>query len=563
MGPETLKAINKVSATLLPLRWILVFSLVTPVMSFAQDKPSTNPKSSLEPAEEWCQADEPLVDPEGIKGTLIIVGGGSIPEVALEVLEAAIGSDGKLVVITAASAEREAAGKRATTLLQQAGISNIVVAPELEDAAEECQQLASQIANARAVWICGGQQGHLAERYQATQVETALLELVGRGGVVAGTSAGAAIMSRVMIASGSESPNIEQGFDLLPGSIIDQHFSERNRIGRSRLAVANHPGNVGVGIDEATALLVRGRTMRVIGEGSVTFLQGPCSFRSAEEIKVDSGELVDWVQLRRAAKERAGNHDPGLPRFGQTKVDSGSLVIVGGGGLPKEIVDKFISLAGGQNAHIVILPTAVPPEMAARAEIPDFLEKADVASVIMLPQMGVDAVSDPQFKDALEKATGVWFGGGRQWNFVDAYDGSEAVRLFHNVLRRGGVIGGSSAGATIQGEFLVRGHPLGNTVMMAEGYQRGFAFLPAAAIDQHFSQRRRQDDLISVIEKHPKLLGIGIDEATALVVQGNKGEVLGKNAVHFMTADRLPSREYLTVRSGESIDLPIPNDGNP
>ena len=99
-----------------------------------------------------------------------------------------------------------------------------------------------------------------------------------------------------------------------------------------------------------------------------------------------------------------------------------------------------------------------------------------------------------------------------------------------DVLRRGGVIGGSSAGATIQGEFLVRGHPLGNTVMMAEGYERGFGFLPGTAIDQHFTQRGRHPDLIPVIQRHPKLLGIGIDESTAIVVTGTKVEVLGQHA---------------------------------
>src|SRR5690606_23155268 len=137
----------------------------------------------------------------------------------------------------------------------------------------------------------------------------------------------------------------------------------------------------------------------------------------------------------------------------------------------------------------------------------------DVASVTLLPHSRTDEIADQAFETALREATGVWFGGGRQWNFVDAYENTRAIELFHAVLRRGGVIGGSSAGATIQGEYLVRGHPLGNTVMMAEGYERGFAFLPGVAIDQHFSQRQRQPDLLSVIQRHPRLLGIGIDEA--------------------------------------------------
>ena len=119
----------------------------------------------------------------------------------------------------------------------------------------------------------------------------------------------------------------------------------------------------------------------------------------------------------------------------------------------------------------------------------------------------------------------------------------------------------------------MRGHPLGNTVMMAEGYERGFSFLPGVAIDQHFSQRGRKPDMIPVIESHPQLLGIGIDEATAMIVRGTEVEVVGNHAVHFLTAGRLAEigisidagdeqaiaaqvrDAYQSVKAGNSIDL--------
>jgi cyanophycinase len=209
------------------------------------------------------------------------------------------------------------------------------------------------------------------------------------------------------------------------------------------------------------------------------------------------------------------------------------------------------------------------PRSETTDEVPGFLKRADVANITVLTQRNGE-VETEAFQSALKSATGVWFGGGRQWNFVDAYEGTTAVELFHDVLRRGSVIGGSSAGATIQGEFLVRGHPLGNTVMMAEGYERGFSFLPGVAIDQHFSQRDRQPDLLPVIRRHPKLLGIGIDESTAVVVTGSKAEVIGQHAAHFINAKQLsmisPSEElpessdeaakfYISITAGESLDL--------
>lgn len=516
----------------------------------AQDSTSVPHPSTPDSAEA-----NSTIQPNGLPGTLVIVGGGEVPQDALNFMSQFVASDKSVVVLTTASADRTSAGERATAMLSQAGMTSILIAPESDDAADEVESLTSLLNNAGGVWICGGQQRRLAERFVGTDVEMALVNLLARGGVVGGSSAGAAIMSGVMIESGQEIPVISRGFDLLPGAIVDQHFSQRNRLARSKLAVEKHPGRFGLGIDEDTAALIRGRTMRVVGAGQATIVLGGCDYREAEEINVGPGNVIDIVQLRRAARARMRNQNPGEPQFGLPTVEKGSLVIVGGGGMPTEIVDRFIELAGGKEAHIICLPTAGSRRSARRATTPSFLANADVASVTMLPQMGIDEVSSETFQSAVERATGVWFGGGRQWNFIDAYDGSNAVTLFHNVLERGGVIGGSSAGATIQGEFLVRGHPLGNTIMMAEGYERGFAFLPGVAIDQHFSQRGRQPDLIPVIQRHSRMLGIGIDEATALIVQGRQAEVIGKHAVHFLDHNGTANGEYVTVKSGESIDL--------
>jgi cyanophycinase len=151
----------------------------------------------------------------------------------------------------------------------------------------------------------------------------------------------------------------------------------------------------------------------------------------------------------------------------------------------------------------------------------------------------------------------VWFGGGRQWRFVDAYEGTLTETRFHEVLARGGVIGGSSAGASIQSEYMPRGHPLGNTVMAAEGYERGFGFLPGCAIDQHFFARRRTADMTALMKKYPQYLGIGIDEATALIVTGSIAEVIGKGKVAFYdpTQKNRGDKDYEEVFPHEKYDL--------
>jgi cyanophycinase len=159
---------------------------------------------------------------------------------------------------------------------------------------------------------------------------------------------------------------------------------------------------------------------------------------------------------------------------------------------------------------------------------------------------------------AIENAKAVWFSGGRQWRFVDAYMGTKAEELFRGVLARGGVIGGSSAGASIQSQYMPRGSPLGNTDMMAEGYERGLDFLPGAAVDQHFTQRKRHSDMTALMRRYPQLLGIGLDEGTAIVVSGSTAQVIGRGGVHFYDYRAgwpAGEKDFALVKAGGLYDL--------
>jgi cyanophycinase-like exopeptidase len=127
----------------------------------------------------------------------------------------------------------------------------------------------------------------------------------------------------------------------------------------------------------------------------------------------------------------------------------------------------------------------------------------------------------------------------------------------HALLARGGVIGGTSAGASIQASYLVRGAREGNTIMMAPGYERGFAFLKGVAIDQHVGARNRQLDLQPVVKRFPSLLGLGLDEGTAIVVHGTTAEVIGRGMLYVHNGrDRAPAdTPYVTLRAGEIYNL--------
>jgi cyanophycinase len=210
--------------------------------------------------------------------------------------------------------------------------------------------------------------------------------------------------------------------------------------------------------------------------------------------------------------------------------DSGSLVIVGGAMKDTAIINRFITLAGGIDAPIIVIPTASGEKEIDNVKTVEILTSAGAKNVTVLHTYDTMVANSEAFAAPLKKACGVWFNGGRQWRLVDAYANTLTEKEIRNVLSRGGVIGGSSAGATIQGSYLVRGDTKANTIMMGD-HEKGFAYLKNAAIDQHLLVRNRQNDLPAVISKYPFLLGIGLDENTAIVVKGDEFEVIGQSFV--------------------------------
>jgi cyanophycinase len=253
------------------------------------------------------------------------------------------------------------------------------------------------------------------------------------------------------------------------------------------------------------------------------------------------------------------------PEYGPAK---GTLLIVGGGNTNGTgIVEKFIELAGGKEKNFVIVPTAggnrnPDGTLIAYDEqqvIAPWL-KLGLTHVRMLHTADPKVADTEAFAKVLRDADAVWFNGGRQWNIVDSYANTLTYREFHEVLERGGVIGGSSAGATIQGDYLVRGDTSGSTVMMTAepNHQKGFAFLRKVAIDQHINTRNRWDDLIPVIQKYPNLLGIGLSEATAIIVHSDRFEVMGawKVAVHDNTRLYQPwEKPYYVLSAGDVYNM--------
>ena len=221
--------------------------------------------------------------------------------------------------------------------------------------------------------------------------------------------------------------------------------------------------------------------------------------------------------------------------------EKGSLIIVGGGNVGPEIWTKFVELAGGaSNANIVIVTTADEDSAIARGQSTEkeVLVKLGVQQISFLHTRDPKVANTEAFIEPLKKATGIWFRGGRQWKLADSYLRTLTQKAFKEVLERGGVIAGTSAGATIQGSFMVRGDTKGNTIMIGD-HTEGLDFIHQVTIDQHHLKRNRIFDLIDVIKLHPELLGIGLDESTAIVVQKDLFQVIGASYVAIYDIDQI------------------------
>ena len=231
--------------------------------------------------------------------------------------------------------------------------------------------------------------------------------------------------------------------------------------------------------------------------------------------------------------------------------NKGTVIAMGGGNGTPEIYEKWKTLGGGKNAHVVLIPTANNPGDDIAPVINGLKQVFGVQDVSVLDTKDRVEANSAEFVAPLKQATFVFIDGGRQWRLADAYLGTRVERELRNVLKRGGVIAGSSAGASILASYLVRGDPAGPDVMMAKGHEHGFGFIPNSAIDQHVSERHREHDMEPVIAAHPKLLGIGIDPNTIIVVHGGRFDVIGSGKA---TITESGHQQY-SIPSGSSFDL--------
>lgn len=222
---------------------------------------------------------------------------------------------------------------------------------------------------------------------------------------------------------------------------------------------------------------------------------------------------------------------------------AGTLFIVGGGPRPAELMQRFVELAGGPGkAVILVLPMASADSTAGPSLVRELEGLGATARHVRLTRAEAD--SDAALAH-LDGVTGIWFNGGVQTRLTEALGGTRFEQAMHAAYRGGAVLGGTSAGAAVMSAVMITGdeeRPGGDRPVTDDNWitveagnvvtTRGFGFLPNAIVDQHFLRRKRYARLLGLALDHPTLIGVGIDESTALEVGANgRWTVRGRSRV--------------------------------
>jgi len=279
-----------------------------------------------------------------------------------------------------------------------------------------------------------------------------------------------------------------------------------------------------------------------------TTVTSPCpsSFRRAGRVIL----FTPLTLLLAAPPSRAADPPP-PPSRSLLLNTAGALMVVGGGKMSETVRARFLELAGGNKARLVVIPTA-----SSRIDNGDispsytYWQSQHVSSVELLHTRNRGQADEPGFVKPLESATGVWFTGGDQSRLTASYLGTAVMRELRKVLDRGGVIAGTSAGASVMSGVMITG---GTT---RADIDEGFGLAPGFVVDQHFTNRNRMGRLLGVLTRHPDLLGVGIDEQTAAVIKGHTMSVVGDANVYIcMTATPAAAVNVQRLKQGDQLDL--------
>lgn len=252
---------------------------------------------------------------------------------------------------------------------------------------------------------------------------------------------------------------------------------------------------------------------------------------------------------------------PGAGPDWHSRAHTGTLVLMGGATDSRgDALGAFANLARGTKAGPVVGLTSASGNVRASARRwRRLLHTAGLEEVTIPVVESREQASDPRIVKLIEESSGVFLGGGNQIKLISILSGTPVAEAIWAHFARGGLVGGTSAGAAALTELTLAGNEVDEEGKLVEQYiGPGLGLLGfKSLIDTHFTQRRRLYRLFVAIADNPEIMGLGIDEDTAMIVKGEIATVVGKGGVTFVdgrsvrfdNADEVTKGRQLTLSS--------------
>ncbi|HAA33239.1 MAG TPA: cyanophycinase [Cyanobacteria bacterium UBA8553] len=237
----------------------------------------------------------------------------------------------------------------------------------------------------------------------------------------------------------------------------------------------------------------------------------------------------------------------------------GQLLIIGGAEEKEgecRILREFVRRAGGTKARVAIMTAATSLPREVGDDYTRIFERLGAEEVKVIDTEYREDADKPEYLEFIEQATGVFFTGGDQARITSILKDTEIDKLLHKRFAEGLAIAGTSAGAAMMPDvMIVEGDSETNPRIEIVEMDRGMGFLPGVVIDQHFAERGRLGRLLSAVAQQPVVLGFGIDENTALVVNNNELEVIGEGAVTVIDVSAITHTNLDQILKDEDLAL--------
>lgn len=468
------------------------------------------------------------------KGTLMIVGGSAVPSIYNDFVKL-VGDPKALIVFIPTAGNVVDENNTAYTKLVEAGAKNIVVLHTKNREEANSEEFIAPLRKAKGVFIGGGFQNRLARAYLHTLTHQAMFEVLARGGIVAGSSAGASIQGSYLYGGGDE----KEGFGFVKESAIGQHYVRRNRMGSVARILKNDTKLFGIGIDEATAIVVKGNEFEVIGDSKVAIYDPSLPGWPAPKAQyyLFPGDKFDMASRKTIYEAVPSPKDLWADANKRWKIPStnwqtvgpptGKLILYGAEKTVDETFKHFLKSTETTNSSIVVLSTGNAEAKAKSEEVVNSLKKMGANNVSLIHTINSNQANSHSFAATLKNATAVWICDGEKWQFADTYLNTLLHKELFEVLKRNGTIAGTGAGAAMMASRL-----------FGERYNwnKGYGFTRQTMIFEEPLGRNPLKNVKELQAKDSNLLGIGIEKGAIVTIEKNQATISGNGNIKLYKA---------------------------